>query len=549
MEIRVRRYSLDQLRRLFDERLLAVPEIQREFVWDARKVCALLDSLYRGYPIGSALVWQTTRMNHTQLREKLHILPAYDPSNREIWFIVDGQQRLSVLYNILGGERRTVRSHRGRTIAFDRFYFYTGSPNDEMEPFVYRQGKPARGYVPVVDVLGDRRHRGLRLGRLATRRADDCRSRLLGATFFLQVMSADRLEDVRETFIRINAQGTPVNSADKAFARASDLQVRHHVRNAIARLHPAGFGELSDEVILSVLAFLLGGGDIAGRAWERMVRQIESGEISRRDFDRAWHALERGLPYAIDYLRSQFGVAHHGLLPSGQLVALLTLYFARRGPKRPSREAAKLLRRWFWLAAVSDRYSGRGYRKHLASDASFMSRLAERGTARLAVDELPPLRDLRHAEYSARSSLSRAYFCLLALQKPRYLEDGSLVPTEAYVSPANRPDRHHIFPRHHLLQHGFGARYYNAIPNVCLLVARENQSIGSKPPRKYLEDVSQSLRARRVALRSHLIPDGPTSAVWAPNTRGSFPAFLDERATVIAKAFEDQAGIRLFRRD
>ncbi len=549
MNVHVKRYSLAQLKRIFDRRILAVPEIQREFVWDARKVCTLLDSVYRGYPIGSALIWRTNRRNRTQLRQKLHILPPYDENNREIWFIVDGQQRLSVLYHVLSGHPSQVENARGRPIAFDRFFFYAGAADDDArETFIYRQGAAPEGYVPLVDVLGDRRRRGSVAGVRARRRMDECRATVLNAGFVLQTMSADRLEDVRETFIRINAQGTPVSSADKAFARASHLDVRHLVREAKLGLTGPGFDGLPDETILSVLAFMFDDSGVAGRAWERVIRRIENGNIDRREFDKRWQSIKTALPYAVDYICNHFGVAQFALLPSTQMVALLTLYFAHRGAKRPPRRAANLLRQWFWLAAVSDRYSGRGYGTNLAADARFMRQLAERGQARLDATGLVPLRHLRHAEYSARSSLSRGFFCLLGLHNPRYLEDGELVPARAYASVANRPDRHHIFPRHHLLRLGIASAEFNALPNVCLLVARENQSIGAKAPRKYMAEIPHTARARRRALRSHLIPDGPSSGLWDNNARRGFESFMEERAKTIADAFEAQAGRELFRR-
>lgn len=550
MDLQQKSFSLRQLRNLFDRRVLAVPEIQREFVWNTKKVCTLLDSIYRGYPIGSALVWKTTSRNKTLLREKLHILPHFDPANREIWFIVDGQQRLSVLYHILCHESRDGDAERRAPLAFDRFFFFTGPSDEQTELFTYRRGSAPAGYVPVVDILGDRRKRGLRLGARALRRANECRERILTQSFFLQLMETDDLDDVRETFIRINAQGTPVKSADRAFARASKMRVRQMVRNLTAKLDPSGFGDLPDEVIFSVLVFGLDRNDVAGRAWERLVARLEKGDIPRAQFDAWWNRMERALPYAIDYLRTNFGVAHIGWLPSRQMLVLLTLYFAHKGSTRPSRRAARLLHRWFWLAAVSDRYSGRGYGRNLAVDADFMKCLALRGSASLSVGQLVPLRDLRHAEYSARSSLSRAYFCLLALQRPRYLEDGELVPSDAYASIANRPDRHHIFPRHHLRQHGFGTRDFNAIPNVCFLVARENQRIGSRAPRKYLEigEISHSRRAQSDALRSHLIPDGEASGLRETSSRRGFERFMEQRAARIADAFNQRAGMRLFRK-
>src|SRR5688500_17810018 len=98
-----RQYSLDRLRRLVGKGIFAIAELQREFVWSPRKACLLLDSIYRNYPVGAVMVWQTGRRNEGQLRKRLHILPHFDPSNREIYFLIDGQQRLSVLWNVLSG--------------------------------------------------------------------------------------------------------------------------------------------------------------------------------------------------------------------------------------------------------------------------------------------------------------------------------------------------------------------------------------------------------------------------------------------------------------
>lgn len=135
------------------------------------------------------------------------------------------------------------------------------------------------------------------------------------------------------------------------------------------------------------------------------------------------------------------------------------------------------------------------------------------------------------------------------MRGPRYLEDGEPIQSDAYASPANRQDRHHIFPRHHLLHHGFDANDFNAIPNVCLLVARENQHIGARAPYRYLRELlPKAARARRAALQSHLLPTDSKSPIWSRDTKRAFPKFLEERAHAIADAFEAEAGMALFRR-
>ncbi|MDB4278561.1 hypothetical protein N9917_03030, partial [Deltaproteobacteria bacterium] len=111
-------------------------------------------------------------------------------------------------------------------------------------------------------------------------------------------------------------------------------------------------------------------------------------------------------------------------------------------------------------------------------------------------------------------------------------------------------DKHHIFPRGLLRRNRYSASDYNLLPNICFLVARENQSIGSKHPMNYLDTmdgIPHNVRSRNKALRSHLIPYGAESGLWDTNVRRGYRNFLNQRTKVIAKEFERQAGARLFR--
>ena len=52
-------YSVAQLTSAIDSGALALPDIQRPFVWPQTKVRDLLDSMYRGFPVGQVMFWQT----------------------------------------------------------------------------------------------------------------------------------------------------------------------------------------------------------------------------------------------------------------------------------------------------------------------------------------------------------------------------------------------------------------------------------------------------------------------------------------------------------
>jgi uncharacterized protein with ParB-like and HNH nuclease domain len=95
----------------------AVPKLQRAFVWNGRKAAMLRDSIYREMPSGSLTIWDTSNRNKKLLRHTLHILPPCK-DQRRVWFVLDGQQRLSVLYGIF--ERGDADSGGRVTLDFNR---------------------------------------------------------------------------------------------------------------------------------------------------------------------------------------------------------------------------------------------------------------------------------------------------------------------------------------------------------------------------------------------------------------------------------------------
>ena len=549
-KIYTKSYSLSQVRRLVDDGLFAVPELQREFVWTSRKACELLDSLYRNYPIGTLLVWKTGRRNENQLRSQLHILPQFNPSNPHIWFLIDGQQRLSVLWHFVHGVASTVRNADGRDVDFGAVHLDTKAGRTD-HPFVYRRQVVAtlkRRLVPIVDVLARNwKHKTQHYGRRAQRRIADCRHRLLSYKVLFVFCETDERAEVRETFIRVNSLGMRIGAADRAFARASKIKMRSLVRDVQARLKN-GFGKVKRTTILQTAALALGSRDLGERAIDAMVSRVESREKERAKFTKAWTKLREAFGAAADYFVQPLGVPGFDFLPSEPMLTVLTLYFFHKGASRPSKAAQARLRRWFWTTAVGSRYTGRGYRPNLLADADFAERLAKNPNTHLPSMPKVPAHVLRSIDYSRPGPLSNAFFCLLRSGGPRYLEDGSEIPLGEISSRRNRSDKHHVFPRALLRRNGFESDRANSILNICYLVARENQSVGQQAPRSYLEEVPRSARVRNTALRSHLLPNGRDSGLWDRSVKRGFKAFREERESILKKAFDKKAGVGLFER-
>jgi len=543
-------YRLKKLRNLIESGIFAVPELQREFVWNARKACELLDSIYRNYPIGTVLVWKTIRRNEGELRKQLHILPHFNPANRHIYFLIDGQQRLSVLWHLLRGQAVSITNALHQELRFGSIYFNPYA-NDGEVAFVYRTrlaGELSAQLVSVVDILSSgwrRRVRGHRIR--ATRRIEELRRHLLNYEVFFIFCETNELSQVRETFVRINSLGMRIGAADRAFARASKFDMRGRVREAQSQLKN-GFEQVSRENILQTAALALGARDLGERAINSMVSRILRESDFRARFDRSWPVLREALGKAADFLVHDLGVPNFDFLPYEPMLGTVALFFFHNRNVRPSTAAKRRLQSWFWSTAVGSRYTGRGFRPNVLADANFVKGLSAGSRAQIKGRVVVPLYTLTRTEYGRPGPISNAFFCLLRRQKPRYLEDGSEIPLGEISSRSNRSDKHHIFPRGLLSRQGIGPERYNSILNICFLVARENQSIGQSAPRHYFNEVPRSNRARRLALRSHLIPDEDGEGIWDRSVKRGFKTFLNDRAKRIAKEFEREAGMRLFER-
>ena len=131
-----------------------------------------------------------------------------------------------------------------------------------------------------------------------------------------------------------------------------------------------------------------------------------------------------------------------------------------------------------------------------------------------------------------------------------YLFDNGLnpIPKDRYSTNANRKDRHHIFPKGLLNNADIHSSSYNSIANICLLVAEENQQVGSQLPRKYLASLQSDFSGFYKKLNRHLIPFDGMNGLSDRKISSGFRRFLGERTKLICDALEKEAGISLFRR-
>jgi len=550
------RRSVRELQRQLVEGRFAVPKLQRNFVWDAGRAAKLLDSIYRNIPIGSLFLWEMDKRSAKLIRQADGVLPPFSDANKQIWFVIDGQQRLSVIYQAIRGEHKV--NDAGRSIYFNRlcYVLYPDTKQENAPRIVYR--KPfGKHFVSICDILApDWRHRMPNKAQAFLSRIRECRRRFLSYPVPIITVKAASLDEIGEVFIRVNSQGMRITSADRAIALMGDLDVRAMAEELRRKIRAKGFSMGAVDPILMGFNLVAESqrpeGDppkleAMARRWSK---RISEDTAERDKFSKLWHRYQRGFELAVDYLRNRFPVHDESYLPSANMLATLSVFFFHQS-KQPNQRQAAEIRKWFWATGVGQRYTGRGYHRNISEDAQLFQSLAAGKRRHFVFKELlDPVLDVQASEYAARSARTRAFFCLLAELQPRYLDNGEPIPLQSSVlSYSNKKHRHHVFPQAQLRQH-FPPRTYNSLCNICFLVSHDNTRIGMRLPRKYLAEYREGNRDRfRKVMKSHLLPVGEESGVWERGIVRAFKKFRGQRLKMICDSFEDKAGIRLFKQD
>jgi hypothetical protein len=511
---------------------IAIPELQRPFVWDSIKVRDLLDSLYKGYPVGYLITWQSVgaALKGGQVAAHQQIL-------------IDGQQRITALRAAVAG-LPVVNKRYAKikiAIAFNPVTqeFATTTPvirkNSEwiadVSAFFNAEstyGFTKRYFDRNLDV--DQKKVEASLGRL-----EGIKNAQIGI-----IALADDLdvETVSEIFIRINSKGVPLSSADFAMSKIATYGERgRNIRKLIdyfchLALAPHVFDDIKENdadfarsPYLQAIAWLKHDGeDLYDPSYGDVIRvaglvgfsrgkaaSIVS-ELSGRDPDT--HKVDEGrIPLAYDKLEQgllQIVKKYHfenflmtvksaGFIEPSLVGSKNALNFAyalylrlRQDATLSEGERKQMVRRWFVLSTLTGRHSG-SFESTWEQD---IRRIGAQGPATY-------LKQLEEAELSdafwsvtlpaaleTTSTGSPFFQTFLAAQ----VASGARGFLSRSISVAamlqQSGDIHHIVPKDYLQKNGYPDRGdYNQVANYALTETSVNISISNQPPTDYMATI------------------------------------------------------------
>jgi hypothetical protein len=567
---------------------IAIPEIQRPFVWDSSKVRDLMDSLFKGFPVGYIITW---RSPDTNLKDGTR------SEGKKI--LIDGQQRVTALTAALLGQQVVTSDYRKKRI---RIAFHPIEERFEVtNPAIEKDSvwisdismffqQNYQSFQFVMDYcqknnITDFNEIAQKVDRLMKIRYSN-----LG---IIELSHELDIETVTEIFIRINSQGVVLSQADFAMSKIavnelyngvnirktidyfchlskrpgdfhmieqndsdfSETSLFHKlkwIKDYVEDLYIPDYSDLLRVAFthkflrgkLSDLVSLLSGRDFATREYKETIAEESFEKLEEGVLD---FINETNFKRYIMIVKST-GIIHQKLIRSQNVLNfgyILYLLLKEKGTSKG--EIPKIVRRWLVLSILTRRYSG-------SPESMFEF------DARRFANAQNPLDYLERTESGELSDAfwnnilisrldtpvtSSPYFNLYLMAQVKN-NDKAFLSKESEVRHLieGRGDVHHIFPRKYLQKNGFTSRnQYNQIANYAIIQQEINIAIGDKAPEEYMKSLTEQCETKILKygeivdnneLLNNLESNGIPKSIFKMNA-ANYTIFLEERRKLMAR--------------
>lgn len=513
--------KINEILAQIDAGAIALPVFQRGYVWNRDQVRGLMESLYRGHPVGSLLTW-VTQTESANARGDTQLQPGYTK------LLLDGQQRITTLYGIIRGREPTF--FEGNPETFTGLFF-------NIETEVFRFYAPVRmsqeqGWISVTELMKEgldgfidqiqenpvlAPNFGTYVGRL-------------NRIYMIQQVDL-HIEDVTgeemtvdvvvEIFNRVNSGGTKLSKGDLALAKicAAWPEAREEMNSRLERWKGAGYHFKLEWLLRCVNSLVTG---------EALFSALSGIEIS--DFRNGLQRTEKHIDYLLTLLSGRLGLDHHRVLGSPYAFPLMVRYVEARGGMLSDHAERDTLLYWYVHAMLWGRYSG-STETVLNQDLAAIED-SEGGLDRLLEGMRRQRGELKvsSTDFAGWSKGARFYPLLYMLTRINHAEDwdtGIELSNHALGS-LNRLELHHIFPKSLLYERKFERHEVNALANFTFLTQDTNLKVSNRDPAEYIREfVNKHPRS----IESHWIPMDPD--LWRIE---NYRDFLEARRKLLAEA-------------
>lgn len=584
----VNNYAVETLLANIKTGELAIPEMQRPFVWDASQVRDLMDSLYKGFPVGYIIVWQNP---------KVKLKDGTTSVGKKV--LIDGQQRITALSAAIVG-REVLDAHykwKRIIIAFnpiEEIFEVSNSANQKSSKWisdiseVFETKFDPFNFVVDYCEKNDIKDQMSKVSKVITR-LRGIQDNRLGVISLNEDLDIDSVTDI---FIRINSKGVVLSQADFAMSKISSNEVYggNHIRKTIdyfchllespedlkdIKANDSEFASQSEfdsikwaagkvepiykasytDVLRVAFTYKFKRGKLAdlvsllsGRDFETREFKIEIEEESfAKLHDAVLHTVNQTNYERFLMIIESTGIISKSLIRSQNVLNFgYALYLALRERKVKDSVIEKIVRRWVVLSILTGRYSSSPEsmfdydikRFFSYNDPAEYLKVTEDGELSEAFWNVTLLQKLD------TSVASSPYFNIFLAAQVKEHNKGFLSEhIEVQSMLENRGDIHHLFPKKYLTNNGLSKALYNQIANYVFLQQEINIKISDDAPYLYMQEVYKQCESKKPVyggivdrdvlidnLKQNCIPEG-----FEKMNINNYQEFLLKRRELMAK--------------
>ncbi len=542
MEIKPDDITFTNLIAGIDSCKIQIPPFQRSFVWSPPDIRYLLDSIYRGYPIGSFIFWKTSR-KLPRTRNIGNLLLSNDgiTEGTEISYVIDGQQRITSLYAAIKGSRIDEESFRFMFDLRKKKFIVSkvddskeNNPQEDAEELLISVGSiftESRAKYNEITNLYPPEYQGL---------LHNLYDRFITYRFsVIQVVDQSSLDDdskaesVRQVvrmFSRINETGRKLTVVAKMVARCwgEGFDLREALDEFFGR--DKRLLAIREEILLQAFSVVINFRKSHSRdILETNIQKLES----------EWDKITDAFLLAVQFVTTRLHIKKLDYLPFDAVLVPLTYFFYKK--HEPTNTEAEALEKWFWRVCLSNRYDATVAPK-IEEDCDYFDEILK-GTEpkfNYLIDWDTLKERLITQPYNLRNAFVKTVLSLYSFMEPKNLTDGSNISLDGVFSGYYKHNLHHIFPLKYLRENESKNKdLFDSIVNIMFIPAITNINISGTEPRVYMGDFQSNNNNHKQILINHLIPDISESGLLENN----FKKFLDYRAGQIFQSFRVRTGM------
>ena len=504
---------------------IKIPQFQRQFVWELGLSARLIDSILKGYPIGTFIYWRTSE----RLRSVRNIgnIELPEPQDGEfVNYVLDGQQRITSLFAALKGQ--TIERDNGKKEDFSKIYIDLSAEGDENLVIVDVAGKLPGTTIKLTDLMFEK-------GKVIYNtfpeeyhvKIDRYKEILQSYQFKGINLKNAEIDVATEVFTRLNVGGKDLSLFEimvaKTYDHQRDFDLYDKFHELIDDLEPSKYDTISSANVLQLISLI-----ITRECKRKIILKLDKNE-----FIDTWEKAVNAIKCSVDFFRS-YGIPVSRLLPYNTLIVPFA-YFFHHHPNNPTGEKLRMLIDFFWRVSLGFRYSS-AVESKLVQDIEKMDKILKDELPRYewSIDHSPQF--IREQGYFATSrSFIKAILCLFTMHKPKSFDNHLDVNIDnSWLKIGTSKNYHHFFPKEFMRKNKpeWEGWKVNHIANITIVDGYLNKNkIKAKAPSIYMTTFSNQNEHLADTMKTHLIGDIEEFGVWDDD----YGKFFERRVKVISE--------------